>query len=254
MNIARLVLGAAILAAVSCGKTPTGPTASEPLPFVSESASMRYYHEPGDSVDVARQEIYNTWASERLGITVPQKIEYRKYRSRTDMGRYTGNSSTNGFAEPEQFRFHTIWPWDNHEVVHVYTAVVGRPSDFFNEGLAVSLQTDPINQNFSVIFNGQEVHGAARDYLSAGSLPQPISRIAASSGFRAVQNQELSYRVAGSFVLYMTERFGMPAVLQFFRQATNRDESLDAIRARMQSVFGVTLEDVEAGWLAMLRH
>jgi hypothetical protein len=32
-----------------------------------------------------------------------------------------------------------------------------------------------------------------------------------------------------------------------------RDESLDAIRARMQSVFGVSLEDVETSWLAILR-
>ena len=238
----------------ACGSSPSGPTATTPLPLVSESASMRYYHEPGDTVDVARQEIYNAWALERLGITVPQKVEYRKYRSRTDMGRYTGNSSTNGFAEPERFRFHTIWPWDNHEVIHVYTAVIGRPSDFFNEGIAVSLQTDPVNQNFNVVFNGLEVHAAARSYLRAGTLPQPISRYVTSNGFRGIQNQELSYRVAGSFVLHMTERFGLPAVLAFFRPVNNREESLDAIRARMLSVFGTSLEDVEATWLAMLRQ
>jgi hypothetical protein len=247
-------LAASTIAAVSCGKAPTGPTASAPLPFVSESPSMRYYHEPGDSVDVARQEIFNAWALGRLGIAVPQPVEYRKYRSRTDMGRYTGNSSTNGFAEPEQFRFHTIWPWDNHEVMHVYTALFGRPSDFFNEGIAVSFQTDPVNQNFNVIFNGVEVHAAARGYLRAGTLPQPISRYVTSNGFRGIQNEELSYRVAGSFVLHITERFGLPAVLQFFRQSTNRDESLDAIRVRMQLVFGTTLEEVEGGWLAMLRQ
>jgi hypothetical protein len=254
VNIARFVLGAAILGAASCGNTPAGPTASEPLPFVSESASMRYHYEPGDAVEVARQEIFNAWALERLGITVPRKIEYRKYRSRADMGRYTGNSSTNGFAEPEQFRFHTIWPWDNHEVVHVYTAVIGRPSDFFNEGIAVSFQTDPVNQNFNVIFNGVQVHDAARGYLRAGTLPQPISRYVTSNAFRGIQNLDLSYRVAGSFVLHMTERFGLPAVLQFFRGVNNREESLESIRARMLSVFGVSLEDVEATWLATLRQ
>ena len=215
---------------------------------------MRYYHEPGDSVDVARQEIFNAWALERLAITLPQKIEYRKYRSRADMGRYTGNSSTNGFAEPERFRFHTIWPWDNHEVVHVYTALIGRPSDFFNEGIAVSFQTDPVNRNFNVIFNGVQVHEAARGYLRAGTLPQPISRYATSSGFRGIQNQELGYRVAGSFVLHMTERFGLPAVLQFFRGVSNREESLETIRARILDVFGVSLEDIEGTWLTMLRQ
>ena len=31
------------------------------------------------------------------------------------IGRYTGNGNTNGFAEPSLWRFHTIWPFDNHE-------------------------------------------------------------------------------------------------------------------------------------------
>lgn len=64
----------------------------------------------------------------------------------------------------------------------------------------------------------------------------------------------LSYRVAGSFVLHMTERFGLPAVLQFFRGVNNRDESVTVIRARMRSVFGVALEEIEQNWLAMLRN
>src|SRR5688500_14753893 len=165
MNIARVVLGAAILAAFSCGKTPTGPTASEPLPFVRESSSTRYYHEPrglrGRRVAGDRQRVgAGTGRYDRA-----QNIEYRKYRSRADMGRYTGHATTNGF--------------------------------------------------------------------------------------RGIQDQTLSYRVAGSFVLHMTERFGLPAVLQFFRPVNSRDESLDVIRARVLAVFGVSLEDIEATWLTM---
>jgi hypothetical protein len=87
------------------------------------------------------------------------------------MGRFTGNGNTNGFAEPEQWRIHTIWPWDNHEVVHVYTATIGRPSDFFNEGIAVSFQTDPARADFTVRLNGEQVHDACRAYLRAGTLP-----------------------------------------------------------------------------------
>ena len=92
---------------------------------------MRYYHEPGDTVEVTRQDAFNEWAIRRLGITSPRKIEYRKYLSRAAMGRYTGNATTNGFAEPELWRIHTIWPFDNHEVDHVYSATIGRPSGFF---------------------------------------------------------------------------------------------------------------------------
>ena len=253
MKFERPALVGVLLAAAACGSSPTGPTASAPLPLVNETASMRYYHEPGDSIEVARQEVFNAWALERLGIA-PPVIEYRKYRSRADMGRYTGNSSTNGFAEPERLRFHTIWPWDNHEVVHVYTALIGRPSDFFNEGIAVSFQTDPVNQNFSVMFNGEQVHDAARRYLRAGTLPQPISRYATSAGFRGIQDEVLSYRVAGSFVLHMTERFGLQTVLRFFEGVNNREEFLETIRARMLVVFGVSLEDIENSWVSMLRQ
>jgi hypothetical protein len=247
------------IVATACGSSPTGPSRIEPsqtaasLPFVSETATTRYYHEPGDTVEVARQEAFNAWALQRLGATPPQKIEYRKYTSREAMGRYTGNANTNGFAEPSLWRIHTIWPWDNHEVVHVYTAMFGRPSDFFNEGIAVSLQTDPGRGDFTVRFNGQQVHDACRSYLQAGSLPLPVSGYVTTSEFRGISDTVLSYRMAGSFTLYLTERFGLPAVLRFFVQANGRDESVNAIRARMQAVFGASLEDVESGWLAKLR-
>ena len=213
---------------------------------------MRYYHQAGDTVDVARQEAFNAWAVDRLDIVVPEKIEFFKYMSRDAMGRYTGNANTNGFAEPQLWRLHTIWPFDNHEVVHVYTAMVGRPSDFFNEGIAVSFQTDPARGDYMARFNGERVHDACRNYLSAGTLPLPVSRYVTTAGFRGISDQVMSYRMAGSFVLYMTQRFGLPEVLELF-QGGDRDESLDAIRARIRATLGVSLEDIEASWLTMLR-
>jgi hypothetical protein len=236
----------------ACGNSPTSPSTSSELPFVTETATMRYYYEAGDSIDIARQEAFNAWAIQRLGITLPQKVEYRKYVSREAMGRYTGNANTNGFAEPSLWRFHTISPYDNHESVHVYTALFGRPSDFFNEGIAVSFQTNPASGDFTVRFNGQPVHDACRTYLQLNTLPLPVSRYVTTTDFRGISDQTLSYRMAGSFVLHMTERFGLPAVIRFF-QTNNRDESLDAIRGRVQAVFGVSLDDIESSWLARLR-
>jgi hypothetical protein len=251
LRLAAFFMATTLFAA--CGGSPTSPTTTAALPLVNETATMRYYHEPGDAIDFARQEPFNAWAIERLGITLPQKVEYRKYVSREAMGRYTGNANTNGFAEPSLWRFHTIWPFDNHEVVHVYTAIIGRPSDFFNEGIAVSFQTDPARGDFEVRFNGQQVHEACRGYLRAGMLPLPLSRYVTTEGFRGISDQVISYRMAGSFVLYLTERFGLPTVLRFF-QTNNRDESLSAIGTRVESVFGLSLEDAEAGWLEILRR
>ena len=73
-----------------------------------------------------------------------------------------------------------------------------------------------------------------------------------TSGFRGISDQALGRRIAGSFVLHITERFGLAAVLRFF-QGSNRDETLDGIRTRIHTVFGVSLEDIEKSWLAMLR-
>lgn len=214
---------------------------------------MRYYHEPGDTIEFERQEAFNAWALQRLAVRPPGPVEYRKYFNRAAMGRYTGNSNTNGFAEPELWRFHTIWPFDNHEVVHVYSAIIGRPSDFFNEGIAVSLQTDPARNDFVARFNGQPVHDACRGYLASGTLPLPLSRYATTTGFRGITDAVLSYRMAGSFVLFLTDRFGMTG-LQSFARASTRDDSLPTIRARMEAAFGVSLEQAELEWLTALRQ
>lgn len=233
------------------GKAPTGPLAQ--LPLLRETATMRVYAEAGDQVDTDWQERYNTWALAQLGLQPTRKVEYRKYLSREAMGRYTGNSSTNGYAEPADWRFHTIWPRDNHEIIHVYTAQFGRPSDFFNEGIAVAFQTDPVAGVFTARFNGQDVHEACRAALSAGQLPLPLASHVTTTPFRGIQDQVLSYRYAGSFVRFLVERHGLMAVIEFFRQSGGRDESLTAIRARTQNVFGRSLEELEAAWLAMLR-
>jgi hypothetical protein len=159
----------ALLAA--CGRSPSSPSGN--LPFVSESATMRYFHETGDTVEIERQEAFNTWALSRLGVSPPQKV------NTANIFREMRWDATPAMATPT--RIHTIWPWDNHEVVHVYSAMIGRPSDFFNEGIAVSFQTDPARGDFTVRFNGQQVHDACREYLRSGGYnpraDEPRSRL-----------------------------------------------------------------------------
>lgn len=117
----------------------------------------------------------------------------------------------------------------------------------------MSFQTDPALGEFTVRFNGAQVHQACRGYLEAGTLPLPLNRYVTTSGFRGVADQVLSYRMAGSFVLHLTERFGLPDVLRFF-QTNDRNEGLDAIRTRFRNVFGASLEDAEGSWIAALRE
>jgi hypothetical protein len=243
------ILTAVVGAGVSCD-SPAKPTA-QPLPLQRETAGMRYFYAAGDSVDVNWQETYNAWAIERLGVRPPQPMEYYKYQSKGDMGAHIGVYTTNGYCEPELFRVHTIWSTDNHEVVHVLSALIGRPSDFFNEGFAVSFQTNAPAGDFTVRFNGQQVHDATRANMTSGVLPRPLADYVTTNRFRSINDSTMSYRMAGSFVLYLTERYGLPSVLAFLK-GEGPMESLAAIQARMRSVFGVSVEEAEAGWLAML--
>ena len=242
-----------VLTACGGGGSPASPSQPSPAahPIASESAHFRFFKGEGDVIEADRQEAFHAWAVARLGVTVPAKIDYHKYVSREDMGAHTGRYNTNGYAEPERFAIHTLWPWDNHETVHVYSALIGRPSDFFNEGIAVAFQTDPLNGRFEPAFNGLDVHEAARQYRGIGQLVLPLSCIVATSDFRAVSDSVLAYREAGSFVAFLIERFGIDGIRRLF-QASTRDDSLPTIRERFQGALGVSLEQAEAEWLAFL--
>jgi hypothetical protein len=245
-----VLCGLALATIVGCGG-PTTPSQAS-LAVASESASYRYHYAAGDRVDSDWQETYHAWAIARLGLQMPQKIEYFKYRSRQEMGDHTGNYNTNGFAEPARFEIHTLWPTDNHEVVHIYTALVGRPSDFFNEGIAVAFQTNPPAGDYDAVFNGQQVHQACREYLQLGTLVVPLDRAVRTNDFRAIGDQVLSYREAGSFVRFAIDTYGIQRVLDFFR-ISGRDDALDTIKARFTTAFGVPLETAENAWVTMLR-
>jgi hypothetical protein len=243
-----LACAVALFEAGCGGSSPSSP--SVVLQERLESASFSYRFSTGDSVQSERQEAHHAWAIAALGLAVPQKITYNKYTSRAQMGEATGRDNTNGFAEPDRFTVHTLWPWDNHEPVHVYTALIGRPSDFFNEGIAVAFQTDPAAGDFATRFNGQQVHEACALYRSQGVL-RPLGQIIESNGFRSVQDSVLSYREAGSFMRYLIDRDGMERVKAFFR-ASGRDDTATVIRERFRAVFGRSLDEAEAEWLASL--
>jgi hypothetical protein len=73
-----------------------------------------------------------------------------------------------------------------------------------------------------------------------------------TTAFRAVADSVLSYREAGSFMRFTIDRYGIERVLEFFR-ISSRTDSVAVIKERFQSAFGVSMDDVEREWLAMLR-
>lgn len=249
----RLVIGGVVILLTACGsRNPTSPTQPS-LPLVSESTHYDYHYAPGDTVDSAWQETYHQWATARLGVQLPRKIGYYKYRSRQEMGDYTGTYNTNAYADPVRLEIHTLWSTDNHEVVHLFMSTFGQDPALFAEGVAVAFQTDPTKGTFDSVFNGEEVHHAARRYLQSGELVLPLDRIIETKGFRAISDSTLVYREAGSFVRFLIDMYGLDRFLALYRSATGPDDAADTVKRHFQSAMGLTFEEAESAWLSMLR-
>lgn len=240
---------AAGVLALACGG-PTTPSAADALSGSASTAHYDFHFSQGDAVDAARQEAFHDWVVVHLGVAASQRLTYNKYRDRSHLERVTGKS-TNGFAEPETATVHSIWPWDAHEAVHVYTAPIGRPSDFFNEGIAMALGFDPLAGRFVSLWNNTPIDDIARGLLRAGTLPSVLS-MAGTADFRRLSDQ-ISYPAAGSFVGFVLRERGMPPMRAFF-QASGRDESPGAIQSRFAAAFGWTLAEADDRWRAFLHN
>jgi hypothetical protein len=240
---------AALLSAASCGGgSGPGPTPVEALNQRSASQYVDFSYASGDSVDARRQDAYHEWAIGTFGVQMPQRLQYAKYRDRDHMFRLTGQSA-NGWAEPAVFRVHSIFPWHAHEAAHVYTALIGRPSDFFNEGIAVALAYDPAEGRFVSLWNNTPIHDVSRALQRSGTLPE-IATITDTEAFRRVPEQQ-GYPAAGSFVSFLIDARGMPPMLAFFRGGT-REESRGAIETRFAATFGLPVAAAETQWRAFL--
>lgn len=248
---AILLLAAALLTAVwGCGDdvSPNSPSPADALTGSATSANIDFFFSQGDSVETDRQEVFHAWVVNQLQIIPPRRLQFRKYRDRAHMQRATGQL-TNGWADPSAWTAHSIWTWDAHEAVHVYTAVIGRPSDFFNEGIAVALSVDPSAGRLVPLWNNTPIDDVARSLLRSGTLPT-IPEIVETEAFRRLPDQT-SYPAAGSFMAFVLRTGGMDAMRTFFR-SSSRVDTQAAIASRFRDAFGLSLTDAEAGWRAFL--
>ena len=199
---ARTLCWLAAVAAPACGSSPAAPSAFTDFALAvgPVTDAYEYRYAPNDSVDVQWQETYHRWAVEALDVTVPRRIRYNKYQSRAHMESLTGIGNTNGIAKADTFEIHTIWPRDNHEVVHLYSSVFGRPVALWTEGLAVAFQTDPAAGNLVPRWSGVALDDHARRFRADGRLI-PIVELLTTSGFRQF-DPDTTYPEAGSFMRF----------------------------------------------------
>lgn len=245
------VVGVAIASAACGGSTATTPSVFPPLalPLVAQTEAHEYRFESGDTVNIEWQEAYHRWAVDALQVTVPQRIRYNKYRSRSHMNEVIGVGNANGFARAETFEIHTIWPTDNHEVVHLYSSLFGRAVALWSEGLAVAYQTDPIAGNLTPRWSGVSLDDHARRFRADGRLI-PIADLIATNDFRRY-DPDVTYPQAGSFMRHVLETCGLDGVKRLFGSGNPMDDA-GTVRAQFQSVCGTSIAAAEQAWLSKL--
>jgi len=238
---------AALFAAGCAGSNPLSPS-DRALSERLESAHFVFHYSAGDSVDAARQEAYHEWAVAQLGVS-PAVIQYNKYQSRAQMELLTGRGNSNAYADLAGGAIHTIWPTDNHEVVHLYAGSWGFPVALFVEGLAVAHQTDPSRNDFIPRWGGTAVDDLVRGLRALGLVPS-IDEIVETAAFRA-RDDGIMYPVSGSFVRFLIDTEGIGAMRQLFGEMSN-DATLSTVRAAFLRTYGFTLEQAELRWIASL--
>jgi hypothetical protein len=242
-----------VLPAAGCSRSPVAPVdpwaPTTELSERLETAHMVFHYAPGDFVDVQRTEAYCTWAGAFLGVALPQKIDYYKWKDRQAEW-LLSQATVTGLAQPSSYTVWAYLPWMNHELFHIYSLQVGRPTTFFSEGIAVAYQIDPFAGDFVAREkNGVPVHDVVRQLKAQGRL-LPFTSFVTSSGWNS-SDYTITYDEAGSFVRYMVDQHGIDRMTQVFRTIVYGD-SAATVSTRLQAIYGFSLAEAEARWLAFL--
>ena len=125
-----------------------------------------------------------------------------------------------------------------HEMVHVYAPSMNR---FLAEGLAVYLQ-QKLGGNAAFPNFGKDLRQLARHNLSGVSSLERLTKVRTPRPLRTVMQEEAAYILAGSFVGFLIENYG----LQMFR---NLYEG-----GNYESVYEKNLTVLETEWRSDLRR
>jgi hypothetical protein len=166
-----------------------------------------------------------------LGLTPPAaRIAFYRYASKEQKGQLTGNA---GNGHVQGGAVHSLFPVQEHELVHVLTQQWGTPDTaLLGEGIAVYVGGQ---------WQGRPIDGYAKELVSAGKVPPLTSLV---SAFRA-NDDLMTYAVAGSFVGYLVRLKDIDAFERVYVAGAPLDQ-------RLKSVYGKDLATLDADWRASL--
>jgi hypothetical protein len=238
----------AALAAGGCEAvySPTSPSAD----WVSyDSARFTLYARPGGFCESQMASLGGvlenqyTHATTRLGIAVGGRISMFLYNNGSEIDPPLGGSRS-GVAFPETNAAHVtctppndagLWSLLSHEANHVIMQNgIGRAgTSFMNEGLASALVSDqdaPIGPTFLRMWAGG----------NRARLRRVVDLVDDSKWNSSSEN----YNSSAAFLVFLLDRYGAQSLKQIYH-ATSSD-----MAARVQAVYGKSIEALEAEWLA----
>ena len=224
-----------------------------------ETESYIFYYAAGDSVEFDRCEAYAQWGMEYLGVTLPKKIEFYKFRSYEEMGEALP-SPAGGWAFSENVAFATMFTWHNHECMHIlayWWTDGGYPPSFFMEGMAVAHEYDPYNDDWVSRWNRAEIGEPWLDIVkqlnAEGKLYSLDDILESQSFWDNIEQEEerIAYTQAGMFTAYLIETYGLEKFKDVY-SSLNYDDTLQVILDQFISTYGISLETIEQDWLNTL--
>lgn len=224
-----------------------------------ETSSYIFYYAAGDSVEFDRCEAFAQWGMEYLGVVLPKKIEFFKFRSYEEMGEALP-SPAGGWAFSKDVAFATMWTWHNHECMHILAHwwVNGNyPPSFFMEGMAVAHEFDPYNDDWISRWNRSAIFEPWLDIVkqlkSDGKLYALEDIVESESFWNNIEEEEerVAYPQAGMFTAYLIETYGLGKFKEVY-SSLNYDDSLPLIEDQFISTYGISLDSLEQDWLKFL--
>jgi hypothetical protein len=178
----------------------------------------------------------------RLGIPESErpKIDSYLYPDSATMYAMIGETSPKKSFWDEK-EVHSIYPVDDHEIVHIITKPYGVLPFAITEGTAFYLMED---------FNGRPVLQVAQEVLKEGRLPDLAALVEQGAMVRI--NPDFVAPAAASFVGYLIEMYGPDKFLDLHRTA-NAAASPPEFDKGFAEAYGFSAKQADEEWKALLR-
>ena len=204
---------------------------------VAETEHARYFAPKGLRVDVGRSEAYLMRLFQLFGVAPNERrVDYYRHASVEDLQRQVGISAY-GVTNLDSLRVDSVRDFHPHELVHAVTARLGQPPLLFSEGIAVALTAQGR-------WHDRDVDATARRWVRSGrGLAWPLQHFASDE-------PDTDYAVAGSFVGFLLDRYGIEPLAAFLRGCPTPE----AYEGALLASYGRGLAELELDWRQALEQ